>query len=64
MPRLIIIGVVAGLFSALFGVRRGGTPGSPASPLLFAFDHKRFRGCAGPSPASPAIRRLVVGGRA
>jgi hypothetical protein len=38
--RLVLIGLVAGLFSTLFGVgggivtRHGGTHGSPMSPLL------------------------------
>ena len=35
---LVIVGLVAGLFSALFGVgggtQHGGTHGSPVSPLL------------------------------
>jgi hypothetical protein len=32
--RLVLIGLVAGLFSTLFGAQHGGTPGSPMSPLL------------------------------
>ena len=40
MPKLIAIGLIAGLFSSLFGVgggivtQHGGTHGSPMSPLL------------------------------
>jgi hypothetical protein len=56
MPRLVLIGLAAGLFSAL---RRGETPGSPPSPLLFAAAHDGLRGCAGPSPAPPATGRLI-----
>ena len=43
MLKLIAIGLVAGLFSALFGVGggivtpHGGTHGSPMSPLLLSF---------------------------
>ena len=55
MPlKLIAIGLVAGLFSALFGVgggivtQRGGTDGSPTSPLLLSLPAP---GCALPGKA-------------
>jgi uncharacterized membrane protein YfcA len=60
---LILIGLVAGLFSALFGVgggtHHGGTHGSPVSPVLHASLDRALRWLRRAEPGSAA--RLTSG---